>query len=286
MWILGIVLIASIVALMSVLRFDTARLALFGPTAKIYLLAIRNGLIWSIGILLLALAFFSIFKKQAGNIGANLKNFYSSLSTAKQNILVLALCFAFVFLSNPGNIIYGYFNMDDFEIVGLNHSLPFSKSVLMPHGNDHAFPLFITEMKVLDVLFGQNPAPYNFFFFMTFSLIPFFVYLVFKKLGLGMLSFITFLIIFSGAPAWTEIASGFYIMSVYPQILLFFSVASWGYLSWKESKSKKDMAIFALGLILALASDTSGIWVIPAIILFMIGVYNFRKDNPILVKQT
>ena len=184
----------------------------------------------------------------------------------------------FVFASNGGNITHGYFNMDDLTIVGLNHSLPFREAVLTPYGNDHAFPLFITEMKALDVLFGQNPAPYNFFFFILFSLIPFFTYLIFKRLKLSALSFIAFLIIFAGAAGWTEIITGFYIMSIYPQILLFFSIALWAYLSWKESKAAKYMITFAIALILALASDTSGIWVIPVIILFMLGVYYFGEN--------
>lgn len=284
-WILGAVLVVSAVALIGILRFDTARLALFGPTAQLYLLGIRSGLMWAVGILLSALLLLSIFKKQIENIQTNLENFYSSLSATKQNILVLVLCFVFVFLSNPGNILYGYFNMDDLTIVGLNHVLSFKEAVLTPYGNDHAFPLFITEMKVLDTFFGQNPAPYNFFFFVLFSLIPFFVYLVFKKLGLSMLSFIAFLIIFSGAPAWTEITTGFYIMSIYPQILLFFSIACWGYLSWRESKAFKYMGVFALSLLLATASDTSGIWVIPVIVFFMAGVRYVKTDTMRLEKQ-
>lgn len=278
-WILGITLLIVSVAFIAVLRFDTARLALFGPTAQIYFFGIRQGLFIGISVLLSAIIYFLFFEKQAKQGLARLGNWWASVSNLKQNILVLLLCLVFVFASNGGNILNGYFNMDDLTIVGLNHLLPFKEAVSTPYGNDHAFPLFITEMKILDLLFGQNPAPYNFFFFILFSLVPFFVYLTFKKLGFGMPSFLAFLLIFGGASGWTEIITGFYIMSIYPQILLFFSIASWAYVAWKNSKSLKYMVVFAVALILATASDTSGIWVIPVIILFMTGVHYFKANN-------
>ncbi|MDP3996372.1 MAG: hypothetical protein Q8P86_01610 [bacterium] len=279
-FILGGAFLLSSFALAVVLNFDMSRLELFGPTAKIYFAGIKNGLILSVIISLIAFGSFLFFQKKLRQILENLKRFFESLSNAKQNTLILLICLLFVFLSHGGNILNGYFNMDDFEIVGLNHSLPFSESILLPHGNDHVLLLFIAEMKALDLLFGLNPLPYNIFFFVLFALIPFFTYLTFKRLGFELSSFFIFLIIFAGASGWTEIFTGFYIMTVYPQVLLFFSIATWSYLAWLDSREKKYMTIFATALMCSLLVDTSGIWTIPTIIIFMIAVKSFKDGNP------
>ena len=191
----------------------------------------------------------------------------------------MAICFIFAFASHAGNITNGYFNMDDFTVVGINNSVPFSQSVITPYGNDHLIPLFKTEMKLLGAAFGQNPAPYNGFIFIIFALIPFFTYLAFKKLGIGIKSFFVFLILFSGATSWADMLTGFYIMSIYIQTILFFSISSWAYLAWAQSGEKKYMVTFAVSVIFALMVDTSGIWVIPAMILFMATTYYIKINT-------
>lgn len=282
--ILGGALVISLIAIMIVRSFDIAQLKLFGPTAQFYFVGIKNGL--TAGTILLSIAFvaFLFFGSYVQKVSVALKQFFDALSNTQRNIAILFVCFLFTFVSHGGNVIYGYFNMDDLTIVGLNHLLPFSQAVMTPYGNDHAFPLFITEMKILDIFFGQNPIPYNFFFFSLFALIPFFTYLTLNRLGFGILSFATFLIIFGGAVGWTEIITGFYIMSIYPQIILFFSIASWAYVAWTQSKAIKYMAIFAIALTLAVSSDTSGIWSLPVILLFMIGVHYFKENSPAFQK--
>ena len=113
LWILGSALVISIFTLIVVMQFDATRLALFGPTAKIYLTAIQNGLMSAVSILALAFVSFLFFKKEIEKVRVQFTNFYFSLSNKKQNTLVLVLCMLFVFASNAENIIHGYFNMDD-----------------------------------------------------------------------------------------------------------------------------------------------------------------------------
>lgn len=279
LFILSGALILSTAALAVVLRFDPLRLKNFGPAAHTYLSGLQNGLISSTTILAVVLAAFLFLGRRFDEILARLRNFFFSLSDIRKNILILITCFIFAFGSHAGNIVNGYFNMDDFEVVGLSHRLPFTEALLTPHGNDHLIPLFRAEMAALGSLFGQNPLPHNLFFFALFALIPFFVYLAFKRLGLSMSGFFVFLVVFSGAADWADMLSGFNIMNIYPQVLLFFSMASWAYLAWLESREKKFLLIFTASIILALAIDTSGVWTIPVLFFLMAGVFWRRTES-------
>lgn len=277
--ILGGAAIVSGLALAVIARFDISALNAFGPVARIYFGGIKNGLIVSTAILFLCFIFFLFAESYFDKVLSQVRYFYASISNRKKNILILSICLIFSFASHAGNITNGYFNMDDFVVVGMNNSLPFSQSVITPYGNDHLIPLFKAEMKALGALFGQNPVPHNVFIFIMFALIPFFTYLTLKKLGIGIQSFFVFLILFSGATSWADMLTGFNIMSIYPQTILFFSVASWAYLAWAESKEKKYMAFFAASILCAVTIDTSGIWVIPALLLFMATVAYLKTDT-------
>ncbi len=279
LFILGGALFAFSVALALVERFNISRLQAFGPTAQIYFGGIRDGLITATAILLISFvcaAFFGIYLRKAWVL---LGEFYSSLNSNKKNLLVLATCIVFAFASHVGNITNGYFNMDDFEVMGINHTTPFTQSLLIPHGNDHTIPLFTAEMKVLDTIFGQNEVPYNAFMFILFALIPFFTYLTFKRLGIGIESWVVFLLLFSGATGWAEMLTGFYIMSIYFQIILSFSIAMWAYAAWAQTKEVRYIAFFSVSLIGGLAADTSGIWILPAIFLFIVYSYWIRHES-------
>lgn len=275
----------SLGALFALSKFDASRLNAFGPTAKLYFSGIKSGLLVSTGILLFSFIAALFFKKYADALLPRLKSFFASRSESKKNILILGVCMVFAFGAHAGNIMNGYFNMDDFEVMGLIHSVPFGQALLTPHGNDHTIPLFTLEMKILDALFGENPIPYNIFIFILFALIPFFTYLSFKKLGLGLKSFAVFLILFTGATGWDDMLTGFYIMSIYFQIILFFSVSVWAYLSWQEVHEKKYLLFLALSMTGALGSDISGVWVIPAIILVMAFHSHLKNDTCAIQKK-
>lgn len=281
----------SLVALSVLMSFDTSRLAAFGPTAQIYFVGLKNGFIIATIILFVCFIASLILKKHFGKIENHIRDFWNSLSNVKKNLLILTICFVFAFISHAKNIINGYFNMDDLIVTSTNHSVSFIKAVLTPYANDHMIPLYRGEMKVLDTLFGQNHIPYNVFVFTLFALIPFFTYLLFKRLGLGVKSFFIFLIIFTGAISWADMLTGFYIMSMYPQIILFFSIALWAYTAWMQSKEKKYLIYFSLSILSAVLINISGIWTIPTLFLFMIclswmnhGLKKFIKENgaPIL----
>lgn len=277
--ILGGVFIVSLFGLILVEKFDLSKLKDFGPVAHIYFNGMKEGLIISTSILFVSFISFLFLKEHFNKIQSRLKSSYAPLSDLRKNILILAICLIFVFANHSGNIINGYFNMDDFEVVGINHSIPFSRAILMPHGNDHTIPLFRTEMKALNTLFGQNKIPYNALVFIVLSIIPFFTYLTLKRLDFPILSFIVFLVLFSGATSWADMLTGFYIVSIYLQIILFFAISSWAYTAWSQTKENRYMVFFTASIMLALASDTSGIWVIPAMLVFMVGIYKIRMIN-------
>ena len=269
LFILGGALMVSSVALMFIEKFDMSRLQAFGPTAQIYFVGINNGVITATIILLISFVAATFFGAYLEKIQTFLKNFYLSLSNNKRNILILLICIVFSFATHVGNIMNGYFVTDDFTIINLNHSESFPKAVLTPYGNDHVLPLFRTEMKVIDTVFGQNALPFNAFIFILFALTPFFVYLTFRRLGIGMLSFLMFLTLYSGATSWADMLTGYYTMTLYLQILFFFSMAIWTYITWNQLKERKYLILLGASVALALAIDISGIWVIPSILLFI-----------------
>lgn len=288
LFILGGALLISSGALVLIKRFDMSRLDNFGPTAQIYFSGIKSGLVTA--TILLSLAFFAaaFFGTYLKKVELSLKIFFASLSENKKNILILLICIVFSFTTHAGNILNGYFVTDDFTIINLNHSESFSKAVLTPYGNDHALPLFRTEMKVLDTVFGENALPFNAFIFLLFALTPFFVYLVFKRLDIGILPYFMFLTLYSGATSWADMLTGYYSMTLYLQILFFFSVALWSYTSWNQTRKRKYLLFLGIAIALALAVDIPGIWVIPSIFLFMTtiswipskrGILNFLREN-------
>jgi hypothetical protein len=283
--ILGIFGTASLSALLVITKLGSSRIDAFGPTAKLYFDGIKNGLTISTGILLFSFAVALFFGKYAVKIKKRWQSFYFSLTEHKKNFLILALCFLFAFLSHSGSVMNGYFDMDDFMVFGVNRTVPLSQSIFIPHGNDHTMPLFRAEMYTLDFFFGQNPVPYNIFIFILFALIPFFTYLSFKKLGIGLTGFLVFLVIFSGATGWNEMMPGFYIMSIYPQTLFFFSVALWSYLAWKETPEKKYLFAFVFGMLGALAIDISGIWTLPCMALAILGISYMKTGAFALQKK-
>jgi hypothetical protein len=278
LFILGIASATSLGALVLLSRFNTAQLNAFGPTAKLYFSSIKNGLTVSTIILLCSFAIVLLFSKHLNRLQIRLKYFYRAASDTKKNLLVLAICLVFAFATHAGNIVNGYFNMDDFEVISVNRTVPFFQSLFIPHGNDHSLPLFRAEMRTLDALFGQNQIPYNLFIFLMFALVPFFTYLSFRILGIGIKSFAVFLILFTSATGWNDLVPGFYIMSIYLQEIFFFSAALWAYLAWERSKEKKYILIFAISMVGALTIDISGIWTLPAIILVLASV-SYMKNN-------
>lgn len=274
--IMSIAVLCSWTGLIILNSFDTVRLSGFGPTAQIYFKGLEQGFLVSSIILTVALLIFCMcFDK----ILSRLKTVWQSQSNTKKTALVLLLCIIFAFGTHAGNIVNGYFNMDDFEIVGINHTTSFGQSLLIPHGNDHTMPLFMAEMRMLDVFFDQNPLPYNLFVFFLFALIPFFTYLTFQRLRISSIGFIVFLVVFTGATGWADMLTGFNIMSTYTQIILFFAIAIWAYTAWKETSEKKYMLFFTVATISALTIDLPGIWIIPALFLYMLCLHGMEYDS-------
>ena len=279
LFLLGLAGSISSLALLVIHRFDATRLNSFGPTAKLYFAGLKNGLTISTAILLFSFFVALFFQKQIQRTFERLTAQYGTSSESKKNIFILILCIVFAFASHFGDVVNGYFNQDDFMVIAVNRTVAFPHSIFIPHGNDHMMPIFMAEIGGLDALFRQNPIPYNLFFFTLFALIPFFIFLSFKKLGIGIQGFLVFLIIFTGATGWATMMPGFYIMTVYPQTIFFFSIALFSYLSWQENKEKKYLFVFAISMISALLIDIAGIWVIPVMIIMMMYQHWSRYDS-------
>lgn len=269
----------SVTALVVAGRFGTSSLNAFGPTAQIYLSGMKYGLTTSTIILAIFLAAFLFLGSRFDISVSKIQYLFTALSPAKKNILVLIICLIFAFVSHAQNITGGYFNMDDFEIVGTNHSTTFLQSLVIPHGNDHTMPLFMAEMRAVDSIFGTNPIPYNLAIFVFFALIPFFTYLAMRRLGIGMTGFMIFLTVFTGATGWADMLTGFNIMSTYLQMILFFSIGTWAYISWSQTREKKYMIWFTAAAICAVAVDLPGIWVLPALLFLIICTHWGKSDN-------
>ncbi|MBI3442697.1 MAG: hypothetical protein HY007_02935 [Candidatus Sungbacteria bacterium] len=253
--------------------FGASRLHAFGPTATIYFDALKNGLIIATAFLTASLVFFISLDKRLESMGLRLRDAYASLGSRGQNMCMLAVCAVFSFASHANNILRGYFYLDDFEVMEVARANSFLRSLLIPHGEDHILPLFRIEMKILDTFFGTNPTPYNIFVFIIFALTSFFTYLAFKRLKLPVGSFIIFLVLFSGTPAWSEILTGYYTISIYLQISFFFAVMLWAYAAWMHVNRRRYLAIFAIALAGAVTVDNTGVWVVPAIIIAMAATY-------------
>jgi hypothetical protein len=279
--------LASAGALFLLYKIGPAQLDAFGPTARLYFVGIKNGLTVATVMLFLSCVAGAFFSTPLTRLQHALERFYATLSSNKRNLLIFLMCILFSFAAHAGNILSGYFVTDDFTIANLNHSESFSKAVLTPYGNDHILPLLRTEMEVL----GTNAPLFNAFIFLLFALTPFFVFLTFRRLEIGLLPFFVFLTIYSGATSWADMLTGYYAMSLYLQILSFFSAALWSYTAWSQSREKKYLLCLGIALTLALAVDLPAVWTIPSLFLLMpaIGwsqsragtwsVWHFLKEN-------
>ena len=118
--IFGNAFVFSSTALVYIEKFDVSRLNAFGLVSKIYLTGIKNGLIFSTAILFLSLVFLLFLGRYFYKIRVFLEHFYLSLSDIKKGILIFAICLSFVFISHSGNILSGYFDADDFDVIHIN----------------------------------------------------------------------------------------------------------------------------------------------------------------------
>jgi len=277
--ILGFSLLVSSIALFFIFRFNTEQLSAFGPTALIYIDGIKKGLLSSTSILFISFFTPMLFDNQLRKLLTKTSTWFESLVSKKKNLLIFIICLVFAFSIHGGNVLNGYFNMDDFEVITINNTTSFGQSLLVPHGNDHTMPLFMAEMRGLDILFGTNAVPYNIFMLILFSLIPFFIYLIFKRLKIGLTNFFVFLLLFTGATSWAVMLSGFNIMTTYMQVILFFSIAIWSHLEWTVLKENKYLILLGLSALFAITIDLPGIWVLGAIPLWMFLLHWIKYDS-------
>jgi hypothetical protein len=279
LFILGSASLLSSFGLLMLLRFNTSALNAFGPTAFLYINAIKSGLMVSTGLLIISFIAF-LFIGMIEKIVGQLTQIWISLDNFKKSLFILLICASFAFATHAPNIMHGYFNMDDFEIIAANKAVPLGQSLLIEH-SDHTIPLLMIEMRILNDTFGKNPVPYNAFVFIIFTSLLFFTYLIFRRLGISVKAFLVFLVLFGGATAWAEMLTGYYSVSTIPQVSLFFAIMMWSYLAWRQTTKLRYMAVFAAASVAAVTIDIPGVWTIPAIVLFMIALGFKTSGAPI-----
>jgi hypothetical protein len=276
--VLGLSAIIFVITTVILFLFNTERLSVFGPLATLYFNGLRDGFLESAVFLVILFTVLIFCERQIGQWVKKVAIAFERATSTKKAVLVLLASFIIAFAIHSTNVLNGYFLNDDFEVVGVNRLYSVSDSLTVPHG-DHTIPLFRLEMNTLLDLFGQNPLPFNFFVFFAFALVPFFTYLIFRRLGLGMLSFIAFFIIYVGATSWADILTGYYDISTYLQISFFCTVSIWGYIGWKQSGIDMYLLAYAFGVLAALFIDLPGIWVYPVLLLLTFVFFTFQGKN-------
>jgi hypothetical protein len=263
---LGTLALISGAAFFVLSSIDTVRLDSFGPTARIYFEGTAQGLL--IGFIILAVSCIAcvMLRIRLPILLAKTELWFNSLSSKKENLLILAIALAVTFISHAGNITSGYFAVDDLLVGGLNNKVPFSEAILTPYANDHLFPLFRTEM----YLAGDSAVFMSVLVFLSIALVPYLMYFVLKRWKISTLGRMAFIFLYAGIAMWADHITGYYAMSLYPQIIFFFSVALLSLLKWKETRKTVYAILFALSVMCSIAIDIAGIWSILALFIFIV----------------
>lgn len=237
-----------------------------------------SGLVLFLGLLFFFISIIFIFfdKKINQWINLNVIN-YSNIQVERTLNLIVVVAVLFFITLNYKEIYNGFFLWDDFGYIPNNLKL---NHFLIPQ-SDRAY-LFRLEMAILYYMFGLFSLPYNIFVAIIFIGIIVFSIEILKKLQIGIIGILTFLVLFIGFAQWRSYLSGFYIISIYLQSILFFLISCWLYLKW-EIKPRKILLLFLfMSLCCAVLVDIAGIWTISFWLLFTF-IYHLHKNKKVSV---
>ena len=237
-----------------------------------------SGLALFLGLLLLFISIiFIVFDKKINEwIILNIINDNKIQGERILNLIVVVGVLFFITL-NYKEIYNGFFLWDDFGYIPNNLNL---NHILIPQ-SDRAY-LFRLEMSILYYMFGFFSLPYNIFVVIIFIGIIIFSIEILKKFQIGIIGILTFLVLFIGFAQWRSYLSGFYVISIYLQSILFFLISCWLYLQW-EIKPRKFLLLFLfISLCCAVLIDIAGIWTIPYWLLFTF-IYHLHKNKKVSV---
>ena len=224
-----------------------------------------SGVFLLFGLLFLIIGiFFAILNYKVNNLIQSI--ILSANNKIRDNKINLMIFIGIVFflILNLKEIYNGFFLWDDFGF--LTNELK-SDYILSPI-NDHTLPLFRFEMVILFKIFAFSSLPYNLFIYSIFIGIIIFAIKMLRHANVGYLGISTFLILFIGFAQWRSYLSGFYIISVYLQSVLFFLISCWLYSKWIRSPNKLHLFFLFIFLCFGVFIDIAGIWTLPFWLLF------------------
>jgi len=187
--------------------------------------------------------------------------------TALAGFAILAGCIGLLLGFDWQGFRHGFFRLDDFEILWVARSLPVTHQVLRLHG-DHTLPLYRLEVFALVSLFGPSVGAFN---AVNCALLVGMLLAgcwLLAELEAGYMALVVFACANWFWPGWGEYTSGYYLLSVYPQSVMF-GFASIAMLrramqldSWLWLGASMTCAGVAGGI------DLAGGWIIPALAIF------------------
>ncbi len=179
----------------------------------------------------------------------------------------------------------GYFRYDDFEVVTVCAEGTLLDQLLVIHG-DHTLPLFRIEMWFLLNCFGTNELFYNVFYFLIFIAVLLVTFFLLRQLETDSRAPYLFLLLFVTWIGWAHLVAGYYILSVYLQVVLFSSAAVLFLLKFQKSKRTAYAVYSLLMTFLSLAIELAGAIVIPILVVFVlaetrreVGAKQFIRNN-------
>jgi hypothetical protein len=197
---------------------------------------------------------------------------------SKRHLLVwFFICCAIILLQYWPTLFYGFFRYDDFTILSYTTTHNLTEILTVPH-DDHPYSLFRLQLRILTMLFGVHPLPYNITLLATFIFTLLFVVLIMREMGVHALGTLIVLVLFTGLSAWGETISGYYTQMIHPEMALLSLVCIQTYLRWEKSFNPLLPPLMVVFMTVASLIDISGLWVPPAILTFI--ACHHRARNP------
>ncbi|PHQ34293.1 hypothetical protein [Rhodopirellula bahusiensis] len=164
-------------------------------------------------------------------------------------------------------LFWGYFESDDYFMVGVARDGNFPGSLLSTH-NDHVLPLLRLEYSFLYEIFATNPFAYNLGVLLSFSLMLYSGCILLRECTLNRISTFVFLFLCINWSLWGEFTAGSYILQKYMQITTCGLLGCWSWIRWEKTQRRSYFAGCVLAVLVACLMNPSGYWVPCAVLVF------------------
>lgn len=173
----------------------------------------------------------------------------------------------------------GYYFYDDLALMHTIPELSMGMDLIFHSNGGQPYPFFFMSMKAIWYFFNGHPLVFNLFIFICIFIIPIFVDQFFRTLKLnqrcGNIFFFGYLLL----PQWLSFYCGGYALNSYVHITLFFAIALCFISKFQiSSKALHGFIGLATALMGSLCS-ISGLWIIPALLLWVILQRKYFRSN-------